>query len=319
MAHTSSIEQAITLLKQDQLVAIPTETVYGLAANAFSDTAVEKIYQTKNRPANNPLIVHIASKEQLATLAINIPEMAFKLADHFWPGPLTLVLEKAPHISDKITAGKETVAVRMPNHELTLTLLRKLDFPLVAPSANRSNHISPTRPEHVQNSLGDKTPFILDGGPCSKGIESTILGFEDGKPRIYRMGTISKKEIEDVLQCPVEVIKAKDTSVITPGMFKKHYSPTTPFLATNNVAKAMEAHAEKKLGIIYFSSPPGDDTRFQYRTLSLQGDFLEAAANLYGVMHELDGIDLELIIAELLPDEGVGASVNDRLKRASSK
>ena len=319
MAKELPIDHAVRLLEEGQLVAIPTETVYGLAANAFSDTAVEKIYQAKNRPSNNPLIVHIASAGQLAELAVNIPDMAQQLAAKFWPGPLTLVLQKAPHISYKITAGKETVAVRMPDHELTLSLLKKLDFPLVAPSANRSNHISPTCPEHVQNSLGDKTPYILDGGHCSKGIESTIVGFEEGIPVIYRPGTISKKDLEEVLGCPVETKKPETSEVITPGMFKKHYSPKTPFIATTNVTKEIAAHANKKLGVIYFHHSPSDPGVHESRVLSSRGDFFEAASQVYKVMHELDELHLDLIIAEFLPDQGVGASVNDRLRRASSR
>ncbi|THD69607.1 threonylcarbamoyl-AMP synthase [Robertkochia marina] len=319
MAKDSALEQAVRLLQNDELVAIPTETVYGLAANAFSDTAVEKIYQTKNRPANNPLIVHIANRVQLTDLAVNIPEQALKLAEHFWPGPLTLVLEKAPHISKKITAGKNTVAVRMPNHELTLSLLRKLDFPLVAPSANRSNHISPTRPEHVKESLGNKAPFILDGGSCTKGIESTIVGFDNGQPVIYRLGTVSKEDIENVLGRSVRIMTKESKEVVTPGMFKKHYSPKTPFIATHDLHSEIEKHPGKKLGIISFTTSVLPTDEHIWKVLSPGRDPMEAASRLYALMHELDGANLDLIIAEYLPEQGVGASVNDRMRRASSK
>ncbi|MBL7472018.1 L-threonylcarbamoyladenylate synthase [Robertkochia sediminum] len=315
----SDIEKAATLLKQGELVAIPTETVYGLAANAFSNEAVAKIFETKNRPSTNPLIVHIHSIDQLPEIARNIPDMAYTLAEHFWPGPLTMVLEKAPHISDKVTAGKTTVAVRIPDHELTLELLRKLDFPLVAPSANRSNHISPTRPEHVKNSLGDKAPFILDGGHCTRGIESTIVGFERGTPTIYRLGTTAREELEKVLGRPVEMGNTPGKVVVAPGMFKKHYSPRTPFTVTTNVQEEVEKHPGKKLGILYFGDPDTPPAHALYRILSPEGDAREAASKLYGMMHELDELGLDLIIAQLLPEEGVGASVNDRMTRAASK
>lgn len=318
MGQLSDINKAVSLLREGQLVAIPTETVYGLAANAFSDKAVAKIYETKNRPANNPLIVHIHSMEQLDQIAVNIPEQARLLAGHFWPGPLTLVLEKSPKVSEQVTAGKPTVAVRMPDHEVTLALLRKLDFPLVAPSANRSNHISPTRPEHVRNSLGDRTPFILEGGQCTKGIESTIVGFENDMPVIYRLGTISESDIEQVLGRPVTIASSHTTSVVTPGMFKKHYSPKTPFLATSDIEMEINRHSGKTIGVIFFREPEASAREYPYRVLSATGDYKEAAAKLYSTMHELDQLHLDLILAELLPDDGVGASVNDRMTRASS-
>ena len=194
-----SIEEAVDFLKRAKVVAIPTETVYGLAANAFSDTAVSRVFQTKGRPSYNPLIVHIADYERLLDLVTSFPENAKILADKFWPGPLTLLLPKRDSISDRITAGKLTVAIRMPSHPIAQSLLKKIDFPLVAPSANRFKHISPTKPSHVFDSLGAEVP-IIDGGACALGLESTIVGFDDNStPVVFRQGTISLESLQEVL------------------------------------------------------------------------------------------------------------------------
>ncbi len=313
----SKIDIAVQLLSNNELVVIPTETVYGLAANAFSELAIEKIYKVKNRPQNNPLIVHIASIDQLNIVAQNVPNIALKLANHFWPGPLTLILDKASTISTKITAGGDKVAVRIPNHKTTLELLQKLKFPLVAPSANRSNHISPTRPEHVLNSLGNKTPYILDGGSCTEGIESTIVGFYENIPHIYRLGAIEKEKIDALLGVSSEMIIETDKPK-APGMLKKHYSPKTAFFTTNNIQFEIARNSDKKIGVIYFCAKNlVPNSPFAFRVLSEKGSLKEAAANLYRYMHELDELELDLIIAEQLPNEGVGASINDRIKRAS--
>jgi L-threonylcarbamoyladenylate synthase len=310
------INNAIALLCNDQLVVIPTETVYGLAANAFSDKAIDKIFKLKNRPLNNPLIVHIASIDYLSQIAINIPSQALLLAHHFWPGPLTLVLEKSDMISSKISANRNTVGVRMPDHKVTLELLKHLDFPLVAPSANASNHISPTLPEHVIHSLGINTPYILEGGKCKKGLESTIVGFENGLPIIYRLGAIDKKEIEHVLGCAIKLSSEKHT-LLAPGMMKKHYSPKTPFIVTADLESEIKAYVHKKVGLVCFSKLDDKYKGFPFRVLSQNQNLLEAASNLYSSMHELDQMNLDLIIAELLPNHGLGESVNDRLHRAS--
>jgi len=320
MRNSSQIENAVKLLDNDELVVIPTETVYGLAANAYSEKAIEKIFRTKNRPSNNPLIVHLVSAEELHTVSKNIPTNAYKLADYFWPGPLTMILEKADHLSPKITAGKETVAVRVPNHQTTLSLLKALDYPLVAPSANRSNHISPTTAEHVKISLGSNTPFILDGGPCARGIESTIVGFDNNAVKIYRLGAIEPEEIEKALGCKVQLANHTSEETIAPGMFTKHYSPGTPFVSAYEIESEIRKNVGKKMGVICFSSPPSlIPEGCVLRKLTSDGDIKDAAANLYQVMHELDLMSLDLIIAELVPYIGVGASVNDRLLRASSK
>ncbi len=311
------LNTAVRLLQNDELVVIPTETVYGLAANAFSEKAIAKIYATKNRPATNPLIVHIPHLDALANIAKDIPVGAYLLAQHFWPGPLTMILPKQDTISKMVTAGKETVAVRIPKHEVTLALLQRLDFPLVAPSANRSNHISPTTPQHVHHSLGDQTPFILNGGPCEKGIESTIIGFEENKAILYRLGALEKEAIEQVLGYPL-IIKNKSEEPLAPGMFKKHYSPQTPFFVTDQLEYHIAANEGKQMGILYFSKRLFPDVNGPYRILSPEGSLDQVAENLYAYMHELDALGLDVIIAERLPNIGLGISINDRLDRASA-
>lgn len=304
-------------LEAHQVVVIPTETVYGLAANAFSDTAIQKIYDIKNRPSTNPLIVHMASKDQLFQVAKNIPEAALVLAKSFWPGPLTLVLEKKETIPFKITAGKDTVGVRVPNHPLTLRLLNKLAFPLVAPSANRSNHISPTTSGHVRASLGVKTPFILEGGRCKKGIESTIVGFENGQPVLYRLGAIDVAAIEEVLG--TELNHGLVGKSVSPGQSKTHYAPQSPCVITQQVQAVVKSHTGQKLGVLFFATNSIGDASIPYRVLSPTGNLEEAAANLYKALHELDAMALDLIVLERLPGSGLAAAINDRLSRAAAR
>jgi len=189
------IKKAAQLLKDGNVVAIPTETVYGLAANALDENAIRKVFEVKKRPITNPLIVHISGKEELSKYVLDISEIAEKLANHFWPGPLTLLLPKKTIISDFVTASFTNVAIRVPNHPMTLELLKNLPFPLVAPSANPFMYISPTTAQHVVKQLGDKIPYVLDGGICSKGLESTVIGFKNDIPVIYRMGSITLEEI----------------------------------------------------------------------------------------------------------------------------
>jgi L-threonylcarbamoyladenylate synthase len=193
---TTNIESAIVELINGQVVAMPTETVYGLAGNAYDEAPIKKIFTLKNRPFYNPLIVHIKSAEYLNTVADDIPEIAFEMAKHFWPGPLTLILKKQKHISDFITAGKDTVAIRVPNHPVALELLKKLEFPLAAPSANPFGSISPTSANHVFNYFKNEFKIILDGGDCEKGVESTIVGFEGNQLILYRHGSVSIEAIE---------------------------------------------------------------------------------------------------------------------------
>jgi len=315
---TTDIKKAKKTLKKNKLVAIPTETVYGLAGNAYNESALIEIFKLKNRPFYNPLIVHIKSASSITDVAIDIPESAMILAEKFWPGPLTLVLKKQPHISDLITAGKDTVAVRVPNHPVTLALLNKLDFPLAAPSANPFGSISPTNADHVFNYFGGKLEVILDGGECEKGLESTIIGFEDNQPILYRHGSISSEEIEKVTG-KLSTITNSEKTPNAPGMLSRHYAPNTDTYLTNNVVELIKCFKGKRIGILVFKNQINGNGIIHKEILSKSGDLNEAAKNLYAAMHRLDEKNLDVIIAERLPDVGLGKTMNDKLERATKK
>lgn len=305
-------------LEKGEVVAIPTETVYGLAANALDPNAVEKIFRIKQRPATNPLIVHIKSIDYLETITKDVPAIAYKLAQHFWPGPLTLVLSKRECIPQIVTAGKDTVGVRIPSHPTALALLNELDFPLAAPSANPFGYISPTTAEHVKNQLGTKITYILDGGASQKGIESTIIGFENNQPVLYRLGAISREDIEAVVG-KLEIKNKDSASSIAPGMSTKHYSPKTSFVLSENINKSIEENRDKNVGFICFSKPQVSIENLRISFLSQNQNLQEATKNLYATMHEMDAENFDFIVAEKFPDYGIGTSVNDRLIRATEK
>lgn len=315
---TTDINKAKEVLLKNELIAIPTETVYGLAGNAYNETAIKKIFKLKNRPFYNPLIVHIKSTAYLQHIACEIPDIALKLAKEFWPGPLTLVLKKQEHISDLITAGKNTVAVRVPSHPLTLALLDKLDFPLVAPSANPFGSISPTNAEHVLNYFGEALNVILEGGECEKGLESTIIGFENEHPVLYRHGSISLEEIEKIVG-KLKITSNNDKSPNSLGMLSRHYAPNTDTYLTDNIPDLLKCFEGQKIGLLIFKSQIQNDNILHQEILSKSGDFTEAAKNLYAAMHRLDQKKLDVIIAERLPDEGLGKTINDKLERATKK
>ncbi len=316
-SETESLQRARQDLMKGQVVAIPTETVYGLAANAWDEQAVNQIFTLKKRPAYNPLIVHIGRKEQVEELAQNIPARAYQLMDAFWPGPLTLLLQKRESVADRITAGKPTVAIRMPHHRLTLALLQQLPFPLVAPSANRFNHISPTQAEHVRLSLGAKAPFILDGGPCTLGIESTIIGFREEKPVLHRWGALSREEIEKVAG-PLTLHEMDEHDIRSPGQLKKHYAPHTPMEICPNIPQRLSEGNTQGIGLLLWTSRPDLDHQPQI-ILSPRGDVNEAAHHLFAALHRLDQMDLDLILAEAVPPTGIGQAINDRLRKAAAQ
>lgn len=313
---STDIHKAKNILEQDNLVAIPTETVYGLAGNAFSETAIKKIFETKNRPLFNPLIVHIHSKDLLDDLTEKVPQKAYQLAEAFWPGSLTLVLKKKSNIPYLVTAGKNTVAVRVPNHPLTLSLLQLLDFPLVAPSANPFGSISPTTAEHVANYFPETVPLVLDGGICESGIESTIIGFDEDEPILYRLGAISIEAIEAVVG-KVTVMNTKEAAPEAPGMLLKHYAPKTKTILVDDIENFLKENTLPKIGTISFYKTTAHSNVVHQEVLSERKDFKEAAANLYQAMHRLDKMNLNLIVAERFPDENLGKSINDRLNRAT--
>jgi L-threonylcarbamoyladenylate synthase len=312
-ATGKDIARAAALLERGLIVAIPTETVYGLAANALNADAVLQIFEIKKRPKFDPLIVHGVSREQLAEHVQHFPEWASALGNRFWPGPLTLVLPKRDTIPDLVTSGLDHVAVRVPNHELTLDLLAQLDFPLAAPSANPFGYISPTSAEHVNAQLGGKIPYILDGGECAIGVESTIVAEQDGKIVVLRVGGIAVEEIEEIVGKVELVINASDR-VQSPGSMESHYAPRTQLklseIDLNNIDPATT-------GIISFQTRYGGIPLEQQVVLSPEGDLREAAKNLFSAMRYLDGKRLKLILAEPVPEIGLGRAINDRLKRAS--
>lgn len=314
---TKDIQKAIEALQNDELIALPTETVYGLAGNAYNESAIKKIFELKKRPLYNPLIVHLHSVAQLKEVAREIPEKAKILAEKFWPGSLTLVLKKRAHIPDLVTAGKDTVAVRVPQHLVALALLEQLDFPLVAPSANPFGSISPTSPQHVWNYFQDKLPVILDGGDCSNGVESTIIGFQGDEAVLYRHGSVSVEEIEQVIG-KIEMITRNDTTPDAPGMLSKHYAPKTKIILTENIENEIQKNSGKRIGALIFKNQTKTAIAYQ-EVLSAKGDLKEASKNLYAALHRLDAMDLDIIIAERLPYSGLGITINDRLNRAVKK
>tara|TARA_B110000503_G_scaffold133359_1_gene210728 strand:- start:301 stop:1263 length:963 start_codon:yes stop_codon:yes gene_type:complete len=313
---SKDIQKAIALLTNEELVAIPTETVYGLAGNIFSEKAINRIFDTKKRPFFNPLIVHISSVDVLETIVSEVPEKAKILANTFWPGSMTLVLKKHKDIPDIITAGKDTVAVRVPNHPVTIALLKQLPFPLAAPSANPFNNISPTKPEHVERYFKNDIKMVLDGGSCKNGIESTIIGFENDTPIIYRLGALALEDIEAVIG-KVEVKNKMEKNPDAPGMLDKHYSPLTTTILTTDVASEIKKNPTKKIGILTFKTSFKSAEIITEIILSKNSDLQEAASKLYDALHELDHLSLDVIIAEKMPETGLGNSMNDRLERAA--
>jgi L-threonylcarbamoyladenylate synthase len=315
---SSSITDAIAILNNEGIIAIPTETVYGLAGNIYSQKAIESIFELKQRPHYNPLIVHLKSVAALEQVAIEIPEKARQLAEAFWPGPLTLVLKKQAGISDLITAGKDTVAVRVPNHPVALQLLEQLDFPLAAPSANPFKSISPTQSVHVANYFGANLPMILEGGACESGIESTIIGFENEEPVVYRLGATSLESIELVVGA-LKQLTHDDTAPVAPGMLSKHYAPLTATYLTEDVEQTLQEFDGKRIGVLSFSRFWSHPAIVGQEVLSPKGSFDEAASRLYAALHNLDAMNVAVIIAEKLPNIGLGNAINDKLQRASKK
>jgi L-threonylcarbamoyladenylate synthase len=318
---SKDILKAVVLLNSEDIVAIPTETVYGLAGNIYSEKAIKLIFETKQRPFFNPLIVHISCIDQLSDIVASIPEKAQLLAEAFWPGPLTLVLKKNGNIPDLITAGKDTVAVRVPNHATTLELLNRLDFPLAAPSANPFSSISPTTAQHVEAYFKDQIKMVLDGGACTNGIESTILGFENDEPVIYRLGSISIEAIEAVVgKLQIKNILIDHQKAIVPdapGMLARHYAPKTTTVLSTDVAKSIRKFKGKRIGVLSFQSKSESGAVVFQIVLSETANFEEAASKLYSALHQLDSQNLEIIIVEQLPNYGLGRSINDRLMRAT--
>ena len=302
-ADEAGIARAAELLRAGKLVAVPTETVYGLAARADSEASVAAIFRAKGRPDFNPLIVHVASLDMARSLA-SLDERAEMLAARYWPGPLTLVLPARPgKVVPAVTAGLPTIALRMPDHWATRRLLAAVDLPLAAPSANRSGGISPTTPEHVADSLDGKVAAILDGGPCPRGLESTIVALrEDGSWQLLRPGPVAVEELERLLGPPATL---SDAGIEAPGQLARHYSPGKPVRL-----EAIEPEADEFM--IGFGSIPGDCS------LSEAGDLALTAARLYACLHAGAASAKPRIAVAPVPEEGIGTAINDRLRRAAA-
>ncbi len=313
----SDIKYAIELLNQNELVGIPTETVYGLAANAFSASAAAKVFKVKERPSFDPLIVHTSNLGRIAEFVQEIPDDAQKLADRFWPGPLTMIFKKKSNIPDLVSAGLETVGVRIPNHKLTLQLLANIDFPLAAPSANPFGYVSPTSAAHVNEQLGGKINYILDGGNCQVGIESTIVEFNDDGVTVLRLGGCKIEEIEKVVG-KVNLNAYSSSNPKAPGMMKSHYSPLTSIIV-GNIDDIIAQNPGKKIGVLAFNKKAARINKDHQYVLSMNGNVDEAATRLFTGIRYLDMLNLQLIVSEFVPDAGLGRAINDRLKRAGSK
>ncbi len=294
-----AIESAGRALREGKLVIIPTETVYGLAANALDAEAVQRIFEAKGRPSDNPLIVHIEARHEVERLAQRVPEYAERLMDTFWPGPLTLVLPKRPVVPDATTAGLDTVAIRMPANGIALRIIRAAKVPLAAPSANRFMAISPTRLEHIDPQLAPFVEFIVDGGPCDVGLESTVVDCTGDKPRILRPGRVSRADLEVV----VELAEAELEERRSPGMYPRHYAPSTP---TTLVSKLGEGDAGLTFG------EPQNSNQIQ-----MPADARAYAVALYDALHQLDSQGLSRIAIERPPEAPEWEAVWDRLRKAT--
>ncbi|QDT66156.1 L-threonylcarbamoyladenylate synthase [Calycomorphotria hydatis] len=316
----TDIDYAASLLAAGQLVAFGTETVYGLGAHALDPQAVAGIFAAKERPKFDPLIVHVVDRNAAESLVRDWPASAVQLAEKFWPGPLTLVLPKQPIVPDLVTAGLDTVAIRVPAHPPTRELLQRVKLPIAAPSANRFGSISPTTAEHVRAGLGDRIDYILDCGPCTVGIESTVVGFDGEQPVLLRPGGIGLEELEEVVGQVgvVEASSESDQPVAAPGMLSRHYAPRTPLLVWDE-SSPFDVEG-KRLGLLTLSRVPDALRPHDFESvevLSSGSDLLEAAANFFAALRRLDESGGDLILATSFPDQGLGRALNDRLRRAS--
>lgn len=315
----NEVTRAAALLRAGELVAFPTETVYGLGADAANPQAIAKIFAAKGRPADHPLIVHIPDASHLGRWAIDIPEVARQLAAAFWPGPLTLILRRHPAVLDAITGGQDTVGLRVPNHPLALQLLREFDGGVAAPSANRFGHVSPTTAEHVREELGEAVTLILDGGPCAVGIESTILDLSGGEPRILRPGMLNAAAIATVLGVMPEFGATQNAPRVS-GSLEAHYAPRTPLCLVPEAELAAAAEAALAAGrrVVMLSAlaPGAVDGRFLWREAS--ADPVQFAHDLYARLRELDALDADLMLAAMPPAEEAWRAVADRLRRAAA-
>jgi len=317
MDDNKAIYRAAEIIKGGGIVAFPTETVYGLGADAFNPLAVARVFEVKKRPYFDPLIIHVAHPSDVEELVKEIPSNAKKLVEKFWPGPLTVVLLKEEDIPDIVTAGLPTVAIRMPNHPMALSLIKESKCPIAAPSANPFGYLSPTTAEHVREQLGDQVDLILDGGPCPVGVESTIVSFLEGRLRLLRPGGVSLEEIESIIG-KVEISPIEKDRPSAPGLLPRHYAPRTP-IVLNWDEKNLDLYKDKNIGLLAFQETKNNLKFHSIEVLSKKGDIREAAANLFAALRRLDALNLDLIVAEPIPEIGLGRAIMDRLRRASER
>lgn len=316
-ANRKNIEKAAEAIKSGEIVAFPTETVYGLGADGLNPTAVAKIFEAKNRPSFNPLILHIASAEELNELVNIKSEKIEKLISEFWPGPLTLVLPKKETVPDIVTAGNPTVAVRIPKHPVALELIKASQTPIAAPSANTFGFLSPTTAKHVEKQLGDKINIILDGGKSDVGVESTIIEVAEDKIYLLRPGGIAVEQIEEVCDKKIKVKQTDTNNPNAPGQLFHHYAPNVPvkFLDEANESDIKN----KKLAGLFFRENNTDLEFERVKILSSSGDLHEAAANLFHHLHLLESLDIDLMLVEPVKEEGLGIAIMDRLRKATNR
>lgn len=312
-ADAGLLSQAVQALKQGEVIGMPTETVYGLAADARNVSAVRKIFALKDRPVDHPLIVHIADSGQLPQWAIDIPEEAYALAQHFWPGPLTLILRKHADVPYEVTGGQDTVGLRCPGHPLALALLQQLHSGVAAPSANRFGRISPTTAQHVRDEFGLAVPIVLDGGECEVGIESTIIDLSSKQPRLLRPGMISKAEIEAVIG-PIGLNAAVKSPRVS-GSLAAHYAPRTPMQMLSR-ADLIQEYVRKTEQDLHCEVLCLDNVPEGLQGLCLGSDHHAYAHGLYAAMRTLDDRDANFLLIEQTPQTDEWLAVNDRLNRA---
>ena len=311
MAGTEEIKYAAEIIKNGGLVSFPTETVYGLGADAFNSKAVSKIFEVKKRPTFNPLIIHIYQITDLQRLFASINKHLITLVEQFWPGPLTIVMEKHPQVPHIVTSGLSTVAVRMPANEIALKLIKESGTLIAAPSANKFGMLSPTTARHVSKQLPN-IDCILDGGRTTYGIESTVIFLNNKGFKLLRSGAISAEELQEVV--PALKDDNKPQRLISPGMLKSHYSPVKPIFVEG---ESTVQTSGKKIGYMSFGSPSTEKSYWKTEILSRKKDLREAAANLFDAMHRLEESDVDYIIVEPVPEKGIGIAIMDRLRKAS--
>ncbi|UVT20499.1 MAG: threonylcarbamoyl-AMP synthase [Nitrospira sp.] len=314
-----AIQLAAETIKAGGLVAFPTETVYGLGCDAMNPDAAAKVFEAKQRPQFDPLIVHIADREQLHMVVTSLPTAAQQLIDAFWPGPLSLVLPKQLAVPDLVTAGLTTVAVRMPNHPVAQALIREAGTPIAAPSANPFSYVSPTTAQHVVEGLGKKVDVILDGGPCTVGVESTIVSLVGPQPELLRPGTITLEQLTAVIG-PLRRASSEQAMPIAPGQLTRHYATQTPVTILPSAGARPDRGRDERAGLLIFSQASESDTRFAaVEVLSPTGDLREAARNLFAALRRLDALGLARIYAEPCKEEGLGLAIMDRLRRCAAR